>query len=108
MRKLIASINVTPDGFCSHTTVIADEELHEYAVDSLKNADIGLFGRVTYQLFESYWPLVAKNRTDSQPEIEFADAVDNIDKIVFSKTLKSADWKNTTIAREIDKAEILK
>ncbi|WP_276502062.1 hypothetical protein [Terrimonas pollutisoli] len=53
MRKLIASINMTLDGFCDHTAMIADVELHENANELLKNTDTILFGRVTYQLMES-------------------------------------------------------
>jgi dihydrofolate reductase len=53
MRKIIASINVTLDGFCDHTAMIADEELHQNVNELLRNADTLLFGRVTYQLMES-------------------------------------------------------
>ena len=47
MRKLIASINMTLDGFCNRTAVIADEELHQNANELLKNTDSILFGRTT-------------------------------------------------------------
>jgi dihydrofolate reductase len=60
MRKLIAAINMTLDGFCDHTAVIADEELHQHYADLLKSAGIILYGRITYQLME-YWRDVVKS-----------------------------------------------
>lgn len=45
MRKLIATMNMTLDGFCDHTAVIADDELHKNANEQLRNADTVLFGR---------------------------------------------------------------
>lgn len=108
MRKLIAAINMTLDGFCDHTAVIADDELHQHYNELLKNADALLFGRITYQLMESYWPSVVKNPTGSKPEDEFAVIIDNIQKIVFSRTLRHIEWKNTILKNEIVKEEISK
>ena len=51
--KSVASMNITLDGFCDHTAVIADEELHQNANELLRNADTLLFRRVTYQLMEA-------------------------------------------------------
>ena len=108
MRKLISSINLTLDGFCDHTAVIADEELHENANELLCHADILLFGRVTYQLMESSWPPIVKKPTGIKAIDEFAVLIDNIPKIVFSHTLKNVSWKNTKLATEGIKNEVLK
>jgi dihydrofolate reductase len=97
MRELVYLINITPDGFCDHTAVAADDELHRYSTNLLKKADLVLFGRVTFQLFESYWPAVVKHSSGTDSENEFAQTIDAIDKIVFSKTLKKTSWKNTGI-----------
>ena len=107
MRKLIAAINMTLDGFCDHTAMIADEEIHQHYNDLLSNADTLIYGRITYQLMESYWPSVVKNPTGNKPMDEFAVLIDNISKIVFSRTLKNVDWKNTKLKNEIIKEEIL-
>jgi dihydrofolate reductase len=107
MKKLIAAINVTIDGFCDHTAMIADDEIHQHYNDLLSDADILLYGRVTYQLMESYWPSVVKNPTGNKPMDEFAVIIDNISKIVFSRTLQHVDWKNTTLKKEVIKEEIL-
>ena len=107
MRKLIAAINMTLDGFCDHTAGIADDELHEHYNQLLGNADTILWGRTTYQLMESYWPAIVKNPTGNKPEDEFAVLIDNISKIVFSRTLKNVVWKNTRLKSEVNKEEVL-
>jgi dihydrofolate reductase len=107
MRKLIAAINMTLDGFCDHTAMIADDELHQHFNELLINAGTLLYGRITYQLMESYWPSIVKKPTGNKPEDEFAVLIDNISKIVFSRTLKIVDWKNTILKKEVIKEEIL-
>jgi dihydrofolate reductase len=107
MRKLIAGLNMTLDGFCDHTAMIADDEIHQHYNEVLRNSDTLIYGRVTYQLMESYWPTVVKNPTGNKPMDDFAVLIDNISKIVFSRTLKSVDWKNTKLKKEIVKEEIL-
>lgn len=52
MRKLIASVNITPDGFCDHNAVIADEESHQNSNALLRSAGTLLFGRVTDHLWK--------------------------------------------------------
>ncbi len=100
-------MNVTLDGFCDHTAMIADDEIHQHYNELLSDADTILWGRITYQLMESYWPSVVNNPTGNKPMDEFAVLVDNISKIVFSRTLKKVDWKNTILKKEIIKEEIL-
>ena len=107
MRKLIAAINMTLDGFCDHTAMIADEEIHQHYNELLSSAGTLLYGRITYQLMESYWPTVVKKTTGIKSMDEFAVIIDNIPKIVFSNTLKNVDWKNTKLKREVIKEEIL-
>jgi dihydrofolate reductase len=107
MRKLIAAINMTLDGFCDHTAMIADEEIHQHYNELLRNADTLIYGRITFQLMESYWPSVVKDPTGNKPMDDFAVLIDDISKIVFSRTLKSVDWKNTELKKEVTKGEIL-
>src|SRR6187401_3412536 len=107
MKKIIAGINMTVDGFCDHTAAIADDELHQHYNELLSNADTILWGRVTYQLMESYWPDVVKNPTGNKPTDEFAVLIDNLSKVVYSRTLKNVDWKNTILKKGIIEEEIL-
>ena len=98
---------MTLDGFCDHTAMIADEETLQHYNELLRNADTMLCGRITYQLMESYWPAIVKNPSGNKAEDEFAVLIDNISKIVFSRTLKNVDWKNTKLKKEVIKEEIL-
>ena len=90
MRKVIAAINMTVDGFCDHTAGIADEELHQHYADLLDNSGVVLYGRTTYQLMQ-FWQTLLKNPSGEKSMDEFAIAIDKIPKIVFSHTLKSTD-----------------
>ena len=107
MRKIIAAINMTLDGFCDHTSMIADQEIHQYYTDLLNSADTILYGRITYQLMESYWPGVVKNPTGNKSLDDFALAIENISKIVFSHTLKTVAWDSARLAKREIKEEIL-
>ncbi len=107
MRKIIAAMNVTLDGFCDHTAMIADDEIHEHYARLLRDAGALLYGRITYQLMESYWPSVVKNPTGNKPTDEFAVTIDNARKIVYSRTMERVDWKNTELRREVIQEEIL-
>ncbi len=107
MRKLIAAINMTLDGFCDHTAVIADEELHQHYTDLLSNSGTLIYGRITYQLMENYWPAIIKNPTGIKAEDEFAVAIDKIPKIVFSHTLKNVKWKSAKLANRDIEEEVL-
>jgi len=107
MRKLIAAINMTLDGFCDHTAMIADDELHQHYNELLSQAGVILYGRITYQLMESYWPTVVMNPTGNKPMDEFAVIMQNIPKIVFSRTLTNVKWKNAKLAKAGIKEEVL-
>src|SRR6185369_13743205 len=107
MRKLIAAMNMTLDGFCDHTAMIADEEIHQHYNELLSNADTLIYGRITYQLMESYWPSVVKKPTGNKPTDDFAVLIDNISKIVFSRTMTNVNWKKTELKKEVIKEEVL-
>jgi len=107
MSKLIATMNMTLDGFCDHTAMIADDEIHQHYTELLRNSGTILYGRITYQLMESYWPTVVKKPTGNKSNDDFAIAIDRIPKIVFSRTLKKVDWETAKLKREIVKEEVL-
>ena len=107
MRKLIDAINMTLDGFCDHTAGIADDELHQHYNELLESSGALLYGRITYQMMESYWPTVVKNPTGDKPIDKFAVLLDHIPKIVFSHTLKDVKWKNARLAQKEIKEEVL-
>jgi dihydrofolate reductase len=77
-----------------------DDEMWNYVNDILNNVGTALFGRVAYQAFSQYWPAAATNPSSPKHEVEFAHWVENTPKVVFSKTLEEAEWKNSKIIRE--------
>jgi dihydrofolate reductase len=108
MRKLIFAINITLDGCCDHTKVVGDDETLEYFTHLMRDVDLQLFGRKTYQLMVPFWPEVAKTQSMTKASNEFAQTFDSINKIVFSRTLDSPEDRNTRIIRANLRDEILK
>jgi dihydrofolate reductase len=106
MRKLIAAMNMTLDGFCDHTAMNADDEIHQHYSDLISSSGTLLYGRITFQLME-YWRSVVEHPTGNKATDDFAAAIDSAPKIVYSRTLESVDWKNTELKREVVKDEIL-
>ena len=98
---------MTLDGFCDHTAMRPDDAQMEHYNELYRNADLELFGRVTYQLMESYWPEIAKTQNDDKLSNEFAVLIDDIPKIVYSRTLDSVDWKPTELKHELVTEDIV-
>jgi len=99
MRNVIFAINITADGYCSHTDGIPDDELLEYFSGLLRTIGPTLLGRVTYQLMVPYWPDVARDPSETGASKEFARVFDSLEKVVFSTTLKHVEGSNTRIVR---------
>jgi dihydrofolate reductase len=101
VRKVSAFIFLTlngyfkgPNGDISWHRHGAEE--NQYAVDSMKSGNTLLFGRVTYEMMAGYWPTPLAMKND--PVV--AAGMNHADKVVFSRTLKKADWQNTRLIRE--------
>jgi dihydrofolate reductase len=101
MRKVILSNMVTVDGFFEGPNQDiswhnVDEEFNEFAINQLNEIGTLLFGRVTYQGMASYWPTESAMRDD--PAI--AGLMNSLPKIVFSKTLDTAEWNNSRLVKD--------
>jgi dihydrofolate reductase len=115
MRKVILFMTVSLDGYFEgpnhdlswHNV---DEEFNKFAIEQMKENDLILFGRRTYQLMEAFWPKAAKDPTMSKEDLEIANLMNNTNKIVFSRTLDQVEekenWKNVKLVREFDPNEI--
>lgn len=109
MRKIIVFENVTLDGFMAGLNgeldwAMQDDEITQYAKEGQDSIDTILFGRVTYEMMASFWPTPAAESINPV----FANSLNNTPKIVFSRKLEKADWKNTRVVKELTKEELLK
>ena len=104
MRRVIVWNLVSLDGFMAGPNGeidwfvnLADEEFNSFAVANVSKGDVDtlLFGRVTYQLMEQYWPAASPERDD--PRI--IEAMNNLTKVVFSNTLEQAVWQHSRLVR---------
>jgi len=87
-----------------------DDEFNRFAIEQLRETDTILFGRRTYQLFESYWPGVTRASGASDENIEIARLINNMNKVVFSRTLSGVEekenWRNVRLVHEASPEEI--
>ena len=102
MRKVILLMHTSLDGFVAGPNgeidwISFDEELADDVGKITDGADTALYGRITYQMMESYWPTAGESPTATKHDIEHSNWANNALKIVFSKSLKKTDWKNTRI-----------
>ena len=108
MRNVIFAINISLDGCCDHTKFNPDEETFSHYISLIRDVDLFVYGRITYQLMVPYWPDVAKNPFETKASLEFAKTFVSINKIVFSQSLESAEDKNTKIVRTKLQDEIVR
>ncbi len=113
MRKIITTTWVTLDGFIAGPNgemewigEIYDEAMGTYENELVSEADTLLLGRVTYQSFAGSWPHVPDNPNASEGEKEYARKLNAMRKLVFSKTLESVEWNNSTLVKEVIPEEI--
>lgn len=108
MRNIIFGINLTADGCCDHTKGRPDEDVHEYFTNLIRETDLLVYGRKTYQLMVPFWPDMAKNNSGTTKAMnDFAHAFDAVEKIVFSTTLEDNQGPRTKVIRTNLKEEIL-
>lgn len=113
MRKVVVLVHTSLDGFLAGKNremdwVKFDDELWEYVNQITDNADTAIYGRITYELMEGYWPTAATKPSATNHDIHHSNWVNNAVKIVFSKTMEKSNWKGTQILRGNMKREIEK
>ena len=96
MGLLTFSINLTLDGCIDHREGIADDETHAFFTRLLDEGGAMLWGRVTYEMMESYWPAVASGEVQAPPAIrEWAVKLEAKPKYVVSSTRENFPWTNS-------------
>jgi dihydrofolate reductase len=102
MRKIISFMHVSLDGFVAGPNgemnwIKVDEEIFDHVGRRISEGDTALYGRVTYQMMEDYWPTAADKPNASKHDIEHSAWYKDVHKLVLSKTMKGAKLTNTTI-----------
>ena len=113
MRKVVLFMHLTLDGFAAGPNgeldwISYEEAFEKYAEGVVRIVGAPLYGRVTYQMMESYWPTVLTNPSSTKHDIDHAHWIENISKIVFSKSLKKVEWNNTRLIKDNIGEEISK
>ena len=107
MRNLVFAINLSIDGCCDHTKFSGSEEILKYFTDLMQDVDLIVYGRKTYELMIPYWPDVVKDPSATKAEHVYAQTFTAIDKVVFSRSLESAEG-NARIVRSNPGDELLR
>jgi dihydrofolate reductase len=102
MRKLISFVHISLDGFVAGPNgemnwIKVNEEIFDYIGRRIKESDTALYGRVTYQMMDSYWPTAGDEPGASKHDIEHSSWYKQVYKVVLSKSLKDANLTNTKI-----------
>ena len=95
MRKIISFMHISLDGFVAGPNgeldwVKVDEEIFDYVGQRISKGDTALYGRVTYQMMESYWPTAGDKPTATKHAIEHSKWYKKVHKVVLSKTMQDA------------------
>jgi len=114
MRKIIAFNLVTLDGYFAgvdgnidwHNA--DDDEFNKFAIEQTSEFGGIIFGHTTYKIFEDYWPQALKDPKTSPDDRKLAQIIDDVWKIVYSKSMKETTWKNSQLYHDIDAAEVKK
>src|ERR1043165_5607804 len=102
MRKIISFLHISLDGFVAGPSgemnwIRVDEEIFDHVGKRISQGDTAVYGRVTYQMMENYWPTAGNKPDASKHDIEHSKWYSNIHKVVLSKTLKGDGLNNTEI-----------
>jgi dihydrofolate reductase len=119
MRKIILSMQMTLDGFSTgpndemdylppFTNEMMWKDLHQEMWKNLEEADTFILGRRTYQIWEKYWPAVARNPQSTESDKRFSKFADETQKIVISNSLDKVEWKNSKLIKDNIVEEIQK
>jgi dihydrofolate reductase len=112
MRKLILNVHTSLDGFVGATNgdldgFDASQENLEFVCQLAEEADTALFGRISYQLLNDYWPTAKDRPNATKGEIAYSAWYNNAKKIVISKTLAGQKFNNTEIISDNISNEII-
>lgn len=113
MRRVVLFMHVSADGFVAGPNgemdwINVNQEMFEIAGQQTSEADAALYGRVTYEMMEAYWPTAADQPNASKHDVEHSTWYNKVPKVVLSKTMKDVKRSNTLFVSENIADEIRK
>jgi dihydrofolate reductase len=120
MRRIVTFNRVTADGYFAGPDgnldwVVPDKEIDKAGAEAIPGFDTILFGRRTYELFEAFWPHALDDSTGADPHDAgrrsremraMAVGLNEMSKLVFSRTLKEVTWENSQVLHELNPGKI--
>ncbi len=105
MRNLIFFMHTSLDGFVAGPNgemnwIKVDEEMFDFVGTMTDNSDTALYGRVTYEMMQGYWPTAGDAPGASKHDKEHSAWYKKVSKIVLSKTISEKELHNTTVIRD--------
>ena len=102
MRKLIFFMHTSLDGFVAGPNgemnwINVDESIFDFVATMTEKADTALYGRITYEMMQSYWPTAGEEPNASKHDIEHSAWYNKVSKVVLSKTIDEAGLQNTKV-----------
>lgn len=113
MKRVVGFVHISLDGFVSSkegdlSWVTINPEIFEYVDERIRKGNAALYGRVTYQMMEGYWPTAGSQAGASEHDVAHSRWYNSIQKFVLSSTLNESDLQNTTVISKNLKEEIEK
>src|SRR6476469_2338378 len=105
MKQVVLLMHMSLDGYCAGPNgeldwVLIDDEIQDHVEGLLSKVDAALYGRVTYQMMEGYWPTVPSNPDATPHERHHSAWVEAVHKVVFSRSLERLTRNNTTLVHD--------
>ena len=106
MGRVISVINITPDGFVDGKYATTDAEFYEFVHELLEETETVAFGGNTFQLFQDLWTARLEDENSPAHQTKMARALHSKHKTVYSSSIKSTFWNNSTIEPKVDAKQI--
>ncbi len=113
MRKIISHMHVTLDGFVAGLNgemdwIIIDNEAFDFVGNLTNQSDTAIYGRVTWEMMDNYWPTAANNPKATKHDVEHSNWYNSVEKFVISDSMKSRKKEKTTFIGDDITQEIKK
>ena len=113
MRKVVSLMHMSLDGFVAGPNgemnwINLAPDMYKEIMDYMKNVDTAIYGKVVYYMMKNYWPTLLTKENIDEISLNHAKWVEDVRKIVISKTINEELWNNTVQIKDNIKEEVMK